>query len=124
MTALRGRGEVQPIRDEMELLESERRILSPGCCTEEREKGEGGRREGEEEGDHASCNTTVSFREEEKSRQDRGRRERERRPCVDRNNTWDKDEDVLLRTDGGRAQREPRKERERERNGVKDEAAS
>ena len=41
------RGEVQPIRDEMELLESERRILSPGCCTEEREKGgEGGRRRG------------------------------------------------------------------------------
>lgn len=31
----------------MELLESERRILSPGCCTEEREKGrEGGRKRG------------------------------------------------------------------------------
>ena len=76
------RGEVQPIRDEMELLESERRILSPGCCTEEREKGgEGGRswtreRRGrgggggreEEEGrkrerteDHAPCNTTVLY---------------------------------------------------------------
>lgn len=25
----------------MELLESERRILSPGCCTEKREKREG-----------------------------------------------------------------------------------
>lgn len=50
--SIRERGEVQPIRDEMELLESERRILSPGCCTEEREKKGGrekerGRREGE-----------------------------------------------------------------------------
>ncbi len=45
----RERGEVQPIRDEMELLESERRILIPGCCTEEREKGREGEREGEEE---------------------------------------------------------------------------
>lgn len=39
------RREAQPIRDEMELLESERRILSPGCCTGEREE----RREGEGE---------------------------------------------------------------------------
>lgn len=59
----------------MELPESERRILSPGCCTREREKGRrrGGRegggkrrgREGEREGrkgrteDHASCNITY-----------------------------------------------------------------
>lgn len=44
----RHRGEIQPIRDEMELLESERRILSPGCCTGKRQKGgerEGGERE-------------------------------------------------------------------------------
>ena len=35
----------------MELLESQRRILSPGCCTEEREVGrEGGREGGREEG--------------------------------------------------------------------------
>ena len=46
--------EVQPIRDEMELLESERRILSPGCCTEEREKKKKGGREekGKEEGEN------------------------------------------------------------------------
>lgn len=36
--SIRDTGEIQPIRDEMELLESERRILSPGCCTGEREK--------------------------------------------------------------------------------------
>lgn len=42
----RFRGETQPIRDEMELLESERRILSPGCCTEEREKTRGRERRG------------------------------------------------------------------------------
>lgn len=49
---VKGERQVQPIRDEMELLESERRILSPGCCTEEREKKEGraGGREGEEGG--------------------------------------------------------------------------
>lgn len=41
----------QPIRDEMELLESERRILSPGCCTEEREKTRGREeRDGRERG--------------------------------------------------------------------------
>lgn len=50
----------------MELLESERRILSPGCCTEEREKKRKGGRE-EERGrrdrteDHATCNTTLYF---------------------------------------------------------------
>ena len=36
----------------MELLESERRILSPGCCTEERSRKrgrKGGREEGKEE---------------------------------------------------------------------------
>lgn len=43
--------QVQPIRDEMELLESERRILSPGCCTEEREKKRKGGREGGREGE-------------------------------------------------------------------------
>lgn len=37
--------ESQPIRDEMVLLESERRILSPGCCTGRREKRREGRRE-------------------------------------------------------------------------------
>lgn len=102
----------------MELLESERRILSPGCCTEEREKG----REGEERGrkreiteDHASCNTTVSFREEEKSRQERGRRERERdgRASTEIKPGTKMKKEVLLRTDGGRAQRERWTERER-----------
>lgn len=47
---MRERERVQPIRDEMELLESERRILSPGCCTEEREVGREGGREEEIEG--------------------------------------------------------------------------
>lgn len=43
--SVKGERQVQPIRDEMELLESERRILSPRCCTEEREKKrEGGRK--------------------------------------------------------------------------------
>lgn len=38
----------QPMRDDMELLESERRILSPGCCTGEREReiGDGAEKEG------------------------------------------------------------------------------
>lgn len=36
------------MRDDMELLESERRILSPGCCTGEREReiGDGAEKEG------------------------------------------------------------------------------
>ena len=77
----RSEGErVQPIRDEMELLESERRILSPGCCTEEREVGREGGREGGKEGGrdrgwetkegrgtelrtNAKCNPTVFIRQ-------------------------------------------------------------
>lgn len=42
--SVRERGEIQPIRDEMELLESERRIFIPGCCTEKREKRERGKK--------------------------------------------------------------------------------
>lgn len=42
--SVRDRGEIQPIRDEMELLESERRIFIPGCCTEKREKRERGKK--------------------------------------------------------------------------------
>lgn len=45
--SVRERGEIQPIRDEMELLESERRIFIPGCCTEKREKRERGKKERE-----------------------------------------------------------------------------
>lgn len=46
--SVKGERQVQPIRDEMELLESERRILIPRCCTEEREKKRGGREEEKE----------------------------------------------------------------------------
>lgn len=43
-----GERKTQPMRDDMELLESERRILSPGCCTGEREReiGDGAEKEG------------------------------------------------------------------------------
>lgn len=59
----RDRGGIQPIRDEMELLESERRILSPGCCTGEREKGGREKERREEEGEgHATCITTLVFK--------------------------------------------------------------
>lgn len=94
--SVRERGEVQPIRDEMELLESERRILSPGCCTEEREKREGGRKRGgggrERTEDHATCNTTLLFkRDEEEGNYKWDRRESEEKPrlCKYRNKTWD-----------------------------------
>lgn len=81
----------------MELLESERRILSPGCCTEEREKGrEGGRKRGGGRELRTMRHAILLFYLKEKKRkkiniffrQDRSRGEN--RPRVHRNKTCDK----------------------------------
>lgn len=80
----------------MELLESERRILSPGCCTEEREKGrEGGRKRGGGRELRTMRHAILLFYLKEKKRkkkfffrQDRSRGEN--RPRLHRNKTRDK----------------------------------
>lgn len=92
--SVKGERQVQPIRDEMELLESERRILSPGCCTEEREKKrKGGRkRRRDRTEDHMPHATLSSL---SKRRMRRGGQERVWRGGGDsvvwteRNTTWD-----------------------------------
>lgn len=83
--SVRERGEIQPIRDEMELLESERRIFIPGCCTEKREKRERGKKKkGNKEKLRIMHHAILRFLFK-KEWTERGRGED---VCVYRNKTW------------------------------------